>query len=68
MKSIPILGAVAVAALIAALAYLVAETAAGQEDWIELATIAAATLLAGGGLFARRLPRSRPSPRIRRTP
>lgn len=68
MRITTIVGAVAAVAAVALLAYLVKKTAAGQEDWLELAAIAAATLVVGVGLFARRAPRRSGSPVLRRNP
>ena len=63
------LGALAAAAIVLALGYLVVATARGVEDWLELGAIAALALLIGIGLRERRFPRRRRKPpTIRRTP
>ena len=68
MRVATALGAVAAAAAVALLAYLVTASMAGREDWLELAAIVAVTLVLGGGLFARRAPRRSGNPVLRRTP
>ena len=68
MRVAATIGAAAAVAAVALLGYLVAATVAGREDWLELVAIVAATLLLGGGLFARRAPRRSANPVLRRTP
>lgn len=68
MGILKVIAAVTGVAAVALMAYLVKETAAGQEDWLELAAIVAATLVVGAGLFARRAPRRSGNPVLRRTP
>jgi hypothetical protein len=68
MRTRTVVAATAAVALLAALAYVVMRTAAGHEDWVELAAIATATLLAGGALFTRPAPRRSANPVLRRTP
>jgi threonine/homoserine efflux transporter RhtA len=62
------LSLLALAAALAGIAYLVLETAATGEDWLELALIAAAALGGGLALSARRSPGRNRRRRIVRTP
>ncbi len=68
MRPFTTLALLGLAALIAALASLVLETAATGEDWLELAVIGAAALVGSLALGGRRTPRPARRRTIVRTP